>query len=119
AHGTFDAELVVVAGGQARTGLERAGRLPGDDVDGAANRVASVERPLRAPQDFDTLYVQKIHEHHRGACQVHTVEVNRGAGIGTSGDAGRSDTAVGPLRPAAVRRNRERRHETGEAFDSL
>ena len=49
ADGAFEAELVVVTGGEPYAGVERVGRLPGDDVDRAADGVAPVERSLRPP----------------------------------------------------------------------
>ncbi len=49
ADGAFGAELVVVAGGEAHRRLEGVGRLPREDVDGAADCVAPVERPLGTP----------------------------------------------------------------------
>src|SRR6185503_633011 len=82
-YSAFGAELVVVARGQSDARLEHIGRLPGDDVDRAADRVATVERPLRTPQDLDPLHVQKIYGRHRGASEIDTVKVNGGAGIGT------------------------------------
>ena len=94
-YGAFGAELVIVTRGQADARLQRVGRLPGDDVDRAADRVATVERPLRTPQDLDPLHVQKIHGRHRGACDIDAVEVNGGAGIGTSDRGVRANPADG------------------------
>src|SRR3954452_2799911 len=94
-YGSFGAELVVVASGQADARLERVGRLPGDDVDRAADRVATVERPLRTPKDLDPLHVQKVHGRHRGVCDVDTIKVNGGARIGTGDRGVRANPADG------------------------
>ena len=59
------------------------GRLPGDDVNRAADRVAPVKRPLRPPQDFDAFDVQEIGKHHRRASEIDAVEMNSGTRIGT------------------------------------
>ena len=120
ADGGFGAELGMAAGGQPGGPLERVGRLAAHDVDRASDRVAPVQRPLRAPQDLDPLDVQEIHGHHRGPCEVDAVEVHRGAGIAAWDQATFVPTPriLTCARPAKCR-DGQRRHEPRQAFHGV
>ena len=113
----FGAKPVVVAGGEPNARLERVRRLPGHDVDRPADRVPSVERPLRPPQDFDALDVQEVGEHHRRPPQIDAVEMDGRTWVGAGDRAVRADAADRHLRCAGVLRHRDRRHNAREAFD--
>ena len=78
----------VPAPAPARAGFEGepaglfAARRPGDDVDRAADRVASVEGALRAAQHFDALDVRQVPVLSDLAPEVDAVDVDADAGVG-------------------------------------
>ena len=75
------AKLGEVPGRELCGNLHVVGRRLGQHVDRAADRVASIQGALWTTQDLDAIEVEKLHELHRRAREVDTVEKHRGARI--------------------------------------
>ena len=83
-------------------GTELVFRQPRDDVDRAARGVAAVQRPLRALENFDALYVEQPRKRCSRGAEVHAVHMRRNgqrtaARIGNAAqcDAGAEHAAIG------------------------
>ena len=75
------AKRAEVPGGELGGRLEVVGGRPGDQVDRAADRVASIQGALRSAQHLDAIQIEKLHERHRRSREVDAVEVHRRARI--------------------------------------
>ena len=114
ADGSISAERVVVAGADPRARLEAVRGLARDDVDGAADGVATVEGSLRSAENFDALDVEKIHEGHGGPSEVDPVEMDRGTLIAAAGASRGPDAANFHLRLMGALGDCHRWQEPGE-----
>ena len=102
AYGAFDAEPVIVP---TPSRMLVSSVLPGCRVTMliVPPTDSSVERPLRASQDFDALDVQKIGEHHRRPSQIDAIEVNGGTRVGADNRACRCrGSSLAPRRRAST-----------------
>src|SRR6478672_4357592 len=75
------AELVEVPGGEPGGYLQVIRRRPGNQVDRAADGVATIQRALRAAQYLHAVEIEKLQELHCRASEVDAVEVHRRARV--------------------------------------
>ena len=87
--GTADARVdtkgAVASAADTERGFLVARGCSADQIDGAAEAVPAIERPLRPAEDFDPVEIQKIREHHGRPGQVHAIEIQGRTRIGPGG----------------------------------
>ena len=123
-------DVVAVVGADGHAAIDRRflSRRVGDDIDRAADGVASEERALRTLQDFNAIHIQQALVCTDGARQIHAVEVDTDARVQIEGEVvladaanrrGQYRTVAGKRRAAVqvhVRRQVRQRMYIGQAF---
>ena len=111
ADARLGAKQVEVPGDEPRRRFDLVRGLPGNQIESAADRVAAVQRSLRAAEHLDALELQEVSERRRGASKVDTVDVDRRARIGSGKDDVGADATDRQLGKAGVLGKRERRRK--------
>ena len=90
-----------------------------DQIDGAAEAVPAIERPLRAAKHFDPVEIQKIREHHGRPRQVHAIEIHSRARIGPGQHRIGAYPADGDLSAPGVLREGDSGCAPGDVLDRV
>jgi hypothetical protein len=109
----------VVAERVVEVAVEFLGRLLRDHVDHARGGAASIERALRAAQDFDLLEVVEARELRRRSRDHRAVLQERHGAVRTEVDAGHADAADERAIDAELVADRKVRHRHGQVTDLL